>query len=146
VWQKERVVVTREMIAFTDPGDEDIIDRIFLSEVDRVQDMAKFNQGVEAATFSSVIMIATAQAGFNNGRTYYIQAETEEDCTEIATKISHLVTIATRKAEAENIFAQFRMFCRQVFHSPYFQAASALLIIAVSQPRATSRANHPMCN
>ena len=123
------------MIAFMNPGNEDIIDRIFLSEIDLVQDMAKFNRGVDAASFSFVIMITTSYSGFNGGRTYYLQAESNEDCTELASQISQLARIATKKAEAHNTIGKIRMHCRKVYDSPYFQGASALLILAVSSTR-----------
>ena len=137
VWQKGRVVVTREMMAFLNPGDDEIIDRILLYEIESIQDMAKFNVGVDAASFAFAIIITTLQKGRNNGRTYYLQAESREDCAQLVSQLSRLSKAAAKRAETSHLFAKIRVASRTAYHSPYFQEGTALLILAVSDsPRA----------
>ena len=131
-WQKRRVVVTREMIAFVNPGENAIVDRIYLKDVELAHDMSKFNSGVDGAKFVDAIMITTLPEGYNGGRTYYFQADSKQDCIDLTYRLAKLSRSAARRAEASTVIAKIRLWCRVVFHSPAFQGTSALLILAVS--------------
>ena len=119
-------------MAFLNPGDDEIIDRILLYEIESIQDMAKFNVGVDAASFAFAIIITTLQKGRNNGRTYYLQAESREDCAQLVSQLSRLSKAAAKRAETSHLFAKIRVASRTAYHSPYFQEGTALLILAVS--------------
>ena len=108
------------------------MDEIPLKEVDLVQDMSKYNVGVDAASFASAIVITTSHEGRNAGRTYYLQAESREDCTILVARLTRLSKAAAQRAKATSLLGKIRVISRIVYESPYFQGSSALLILAVS--------------
>ena len=124
-------MVTKENIAFYNPGDDVIVDQILLNEVELIQDMSKYNVGVDAASFASAIVITTSQHGHNAGRTYYLQAESREDCTLLVARLTRLSRAAARREKATSLVGKIRIASRIVYESPYFQGSTALMILVV---------------
>ena len=139
VWQKRRVVVTSELIAFAIPGEDSVVDKIFLKEVDLVKNMSRFNSGVDGVKFQNAIMITTLPDGYNGGRTYYLQDETREGCASLESLISRLARAASARAEATTGLAKIRQYSRHIFNSRLFQWSSAFLILAVRAPCPAAR-------
>ena len=96
--------------------------------------MSKFNAGVDGARFAEAIMIKTSIDGHNGGRTYYIQADSKNDCEQLESTISRLAKIAARRAKSTSSFAKLRLLARDIFESSSLQGASAFLILAVRWP------------
>lgn len=131
MWQQSRVMISKDMIAFSNPGDDTILDQIFLKEVELCQDMSKFNVGVDGAKFAEAILIKTSLFGHNSGRTYYLQAVSKEDCTLLESQICRLARAAKRRERSVSTLSMIRLLARDVFESRNFQGFTAFLILAV---------------
>ncbi len=108
-----------------------MIDTIPLAEVEVVKDMSSLDEEVDRTKFANALMIATSPEGHNSGRTYYLQASSEEHCKRLVRDFASLASDAVRRAEANTRFAESQYFVRNVFQSNPFQLVSACLILGV---------------
>ena len=76
-------------------------------------------------------MINTIAEGYNSGRTYYLQANSKEQCQEMVKLIKVLVKRACEMASAQTQFSRVQLRARKVYKSHLFQSSSATLILAV---------------
>jgi hypothetical protein len=124
-------VVTDDIVGFAKEGDDMMIDSIPLNEVETVQEMSKFKTSVDKAKFSNAFMITTIPEGSNDGRTYYLQADSEDQCSELATRIAGMGRRAARRAETKSRIHKIQYLARSIYASEQFQFGCALLILAV---------------
>jgi hypothetical protein len=133
VWQKRRFVVTKEYIAFAHVGEERILDKIPLIEIEGAEETSRYKGTQIDAQFSNVVILSTEAAGYNGGRTYHIQADSKEDCAQLAAQLSSLAKSAARNAVVASAhLGNLRHSSRRLFEAPYFQGFFALLTLAVS--------------
>ena len=130
-WQTRRVVVTKEMIGFARVGENILIDTIPLAEVEFIRDMHSIDEEIDKAKFLNALMITTIPEVHNSGRTYYLQASSDEHCKRIVSDWIKLASKARLNAEANTKCAESQQFFRKIFDSSIFQLVSASLIIAV---------------
>jgi hypothetical protein len=131
-WQIRRIVITKEIIGFARVGENILIDTVPLAEVESIRDMHSIDEDVDSAKFLNALMITTIPEGYNSGRTYYLQASSEEHCKRLVTEWLRLATRARFAAEANTKCAESQYVFRKIFDSNSFQLISACLIIAVS--------------
>ena len=132
-WQKRRFVVTKEYIAFAQVGEERILDKIPLREIEDAEESSRCKAAHIDAQFANVVILSTAAAGYNGGRSYHLQADSKEDCAQLAAQLSSLAKSAARNApEASAQFGNLRRSSRRSFEAPYFRGFFALLTLAVS--------------
>jgi hypothetical protein len=86
--------------------------------------------------FRNAVQINTIMDGYNSGRAYYLQAETEEDCRELATTLAVMSKDAKKRAEDKTRFQILQCKVLKFYDSTPFQCLVAFLIVAVrSFPR-----------
>ena len=116
-----------------------MVDSIPLKEVESVQEMSKSKSSVDKAKFSNAFMITTIPEGNNDGRTYYLQANDEDECTRLAMLVTRMAQRAYRKAHSRSQIKAVQFFTRTIWESQPFQLASAVLILAVGYPSVLSQ-------
>ena len=79
----------------------------------------------------NIFQIRTMQDGFNSGRTYYLKAESKDDCDKISSELKSKAVVARRRAEGTSRFLKSQSMVAEVYLSTPFQLCSALLILAV---------------
>ena len=77
-------------------------------------------------------MINTIAEGHNSGRTYYLQASSKGNCTEMVRLLKALSKKERERAAAQTRFAKVQLRARKLFSSYWFQLSSATLIVAAS--------------
>ena len=117
-WKPRRLVITKNIIAFSLTDDTTMIDQIPLHEVQAVQDMdpnfdkeikdTKQKQNIkngkinmhdmeESIQFANSIQISTKHDGFNSGRAYCLRSDSESQSRELANTISRLANAAKER-------------------------------------------------
>ena len=124
--------MTEDIISFAQEDGDTMIDCIPLKEVESIQDMSKFKSSVDKAKFSNAFMITTSSEGSNEGRIYYLQAATEEECASLTSTLSEMAARAYKKAQTESRFRKIQFASKQIYISKHFQLSIAFLILAVS--------------
>ena len=124
-------MVTDDIIGIAKEGDDVMIDCIPLKEVETVQEMSKFKTSVDRAKFSNAFMITTIPDGSNDGRTYYLQVDSEEHCSELAARIAEMGRRAARRAQTKSRIHKVQYLARSIYSSEQFQIGCALLILMV---------------
>ncbi len=79
----------------------------------------------------NIVQISTLEQGFNSGRTYYLKAESKEECDSISAELGCKACSARRKAEGKSRFIRSQDSVRKFYSSKPFQILSAVLIITV---------------
>jgi hypothetical protein len=82
--------------------------------------------------FVNAFQIATISDGYNSGRSYYLQADSGEVKQQIISQLKMLAKNAKKKAEVKSSFRKTQDRVRSVYVARPFQAATALLIVAVN--------------
>jgi hypothetical protein len=131
IWQYRRIIVTEDIISFSHEDTDIVIDCILLKEVESVQDMSIFKSSVDKAKFHNAFMITTTQDGSNEGRIYYLQAETEDECASLSTTLEEMAARARKKAQTESRFRKIQFTANHIYSSRYFRHSTAILILAV---------------
>ncbi len=136
VWQKKRLILTKDLIAIgrIDDESETMLDAIPLEDVDSVREMlarddAQLDKG--SGNYLNAFMINTVPDGHNSGRTYYVQTSTSESYTTLTQKLQVNSKRARKRAEFNTRFSKSQYRLRKIFNSGAFQFLSALLIILV---------------
>ncbi len=137
VWQKKRVVVTKEMIAIGQVNDdsETLLDEIPFVDVDSVHDMVGLDEELETNNSNSsnlhAFMVTTVPDGHNSGRTYYFQTSSADSFSELTRHLLLNAKEARKRASYNTRFAKSQYNMRKLYNSWIFQHFSALLIVMV---------------
>ncbi len=137
VWQKKRLILTKDLIAIgrMDDDSETLLDAIPLADVDSVREMLAMDDAQlekENGNYLNAFMITTVPDGHNSGRTYYIQTSTSEAYTMLTRRLQANAKQAHKLAEFNTRFSKSQYRLRKIFQSAPFQFLSALLIVVVS--------------
>ena len=143
-WQERRVACTGKVIAFARVGESALLDAIPLFEVMSIEAMKSVEQrgeqqGHKTNNYESVIdfthafQIRTVKNGQNAGRKYILRGSSDEEVATIIGQLSELAKIAAEKEAAKSWREIWQLRIREVYMSSWFQAMSALLIVAVSE-------------
>jgi hypothetical protein len=89
--------------------------------------------------FRHALQLQTVEDGYNSGRTYYLQASSDERCKTICDSITRHARRARRAAEAQSRLRRAQSVVLAVYESTPFQSAIAVLILAVSGRRTRAR-------
>jgi hypothetical protein len=81
--------------------------------------------------FQYALQLKTIPDGFNSGRTYYLQAASDEQCYDVCESLSRLARRAREDDAATSCIRLAQERVAAVYESTPFQAAVALLIITV---------------
>ncbi len=95
--------------------------------------------------YRHALQIRTDTDGYNSGRTYYLQASSDEQCADLVGQLTKQVKVARKKALARTRFQKSQETVRRVYESAPCQALVATLIVAVSPrrpPAAPSATSH----
>ena len=84
--------------------------------------------------FQNSIIIHTIPGGYNSGRTYYLKANSELECSKILADLSVNSIAAKKRAESKSNFAKLQRRVRRVYRSKIFEGISVSCIIMVSLP------------
>ncbi len=77
------------------------------------------------------MQIITVEEGFNSGRTYYLQASSEDECKDMTEVLKRMAKVARKRAEAKSKFRKIQEKVLKFYDSTPFQCGVAFLIIAV---------------
>jgi hypothetical protein len=135
-WQSRRVVITREVIAFAYTGDSNMLDYIPLSEIIGIENLQQDrNQKSSSVLFEKAVsvvnalQIQTAPEGYNSGRKYFLQTETESERDQLVHDLKRRVKRASK--ELISSFKRRQMYVKRIYNSNVVQSFAALLIFLV---------------
>ncbi len=136
MWQKKRVIVTKDKIAIGRPNadSETLLDEIPFADVSTVRDMlGTEGQGLDKDNghLMNAFMITTVPGGHNSGRTYYFQASSSDSYLQLTRHLLSNAKAARERAEFNTRFTKSQYNMRKIFNSGIFQSFSALLIVMV---------------
>ncbi len=134
------------MVLFAHLKEDKVIDKIPLTEITLVREM--IDAGDEGGSNDgNEFMIVTNADGYNSGRTYYLQAESNAVRRDVEQHISHNSKMAIERANAKTAFAQVQQQVRKVYASAIFQNAVAFLILTVRRPPSGPKpaSGRPLC-
>jgi hypothetical protein len=124
-----------EVIFFAHLKDDVVIDKIPMDEVELVREMTSAPNENNNSTDAQELMIETHPDGYNSGRIYYLQAESNAMCQKIIQKLKQYCAAARERANAQTAMAQAQQHVRKMYRSKIFQNLVAFLIIAVRQSK-----------
>ncbi len=142
-YEKRRVVITNDYIIFTEVDQQEIIDFIPIADIFSVDDLDGITSGSgvqenqnqaniasleTVASTLSAFQIRTVHMGYNCGRKYCLQAESDPQCEELITLLDKLAVAARRRKESKTAFQRSREAVLAIYVSTPFQMCSALLI------------------
>jgi hypothetical protein len=136
VWQKKRVIVTKDKIAIgrLDDDSETLLDEIPFADVITVREMVLMEEerlDKDNGHLTNAFMITTVTGGHNSGRTYYFQASTPDSYFQLTGQLLANAKAARKRAEFNTRFTKSQYNMRLMFNSRIFQYFSALLIVMV---------------
>ncbi len=139
VWQRKRLIVTKDLIAIgkIDDESETMLDAIPLVEVETVREMLARDDAPldkDNGNYLNALMITTISEGHNSGRTYYLQTSNSDSYAVLTRTLQANTKHAHKRAEFNTRFSKSQYRLRKIYHSAPFQFLSALLIILV-RPR-----------
>ncbi len=137
MWQKKRVIVTKETIAIGRANDdsETLLDEIPFVDVSTVRDMVGMEEerlDKDDGHLMNAFMVTTVPGGHNSGRTYYFQAASPDSYFQVTRHLLANAKAARKRAEFNTQFTKSQYNMRKMFNSRIFQYFSALLIVLVS--------------
>ena len=100
------------------------------------------HKGPAFATAANCFQIMTDQKGYNSGRKYCIQVDSEAERDEIITTLTPACKHAKKRMEARSRLQTIKVKLSRIIDSKPFQYFFAFLIVAVGL--ASSLANHPI--
>jgi hypothetical protein len=104
------------------------MDQIPLAEISLIREM-HFDEEHQESKQGNELMIETNPDGYNSGRTYYLQAESEDLCNNLVANLSKYATAALEKAQAQTTFALAQRRVDRFYRSSPFQILFAALIM-----------------
>ena len=159
-WQARNMVWTKRFIFFSRTGEKVTIDTVPLHEIlsltsdhrrKRLNSALSLSAGSERIMSSPKIrsshsslrnvlansplfQIKTIPDGFNSGRTYSLQCESEEQLHNIMDLLEKNIHDAKKRVEARSRLRKSQDKVRKVYTSMLFQCGVAVLIMAVRMP------------
>jgi hypothetical protein len=97
-------------------------------------DDAAASTSFATARHADIIKIVTKEDGYNAGRAYFLQVDTHSTRMQIVGLLNKYILQLRKKTEARSKFKQSQDSVKRVINSNAFQAASGLLIVAVTSP------------
>jgi hypothetical protein len=127
------------VIAFARLDEDVLLDAVPLSEVIGIDCMKEVDQDdvasksnfESAVNFTHAFQIRTKKDGFNAGRKYFIQANSDEELTQLVDEISKVAIIAAEREAARSKWEKIQLDVREFYNASWLQGAAAFLIIAV---------------
>jgi hypothetical protein len=143
------MVVGHDTIYFTLLGEDAIVDCIPLAEILLIKRMGgdigtdqsqhhKGDQQISSHLFNRSLRIDTSPEGYNSGRTYHIQLNSDAEFSQLAINLTNYMLDAKKRFEAKTGLEKSQAKVRRVFHSRIFQFTAAFFILAVSNKLLTS--------
>ncbi len=135
-WQLRRFVYTRDMIAFSQIGHDQVLDKIPLHEIIAVELVPRpVNDAAvtglasleTAVDFSRSFQIRTIPDGYNSGRKYFLQVESDSVCSDLVSTLQDLVRMAVLRSKSPGQRRQ--ELIKKIYNSNVFQSCAAVLII-----------------
>ena len=84
--------------------------------------------------FRNAVQINTILDGYNSGRAYYLQTNSEHECCELAATLLRMAKAAKKRAEDKTRFQILQGKVLKFYDSTPFQCVVAFLIVAVTPP------------
>jgi hypothetical protein len=137
VWQKKRLIVTKDIIAIGQVNDdsETLLDEIPFVDVVSVHDMVGLDEELDTKDLNSsnlhAFLVTTVPDGHNSGRTYYFQTSSADSFSELTRHLLFNAKAARKRADYNTRFTKSQYAMKKLFNSWIFQYFSALLIIMV---------------
>ena len=136
VWQRRRVILTKESISFAFIKCIDELDRIPLSEIDYLkatdEGVPKTEREQDASDVQFVLQVATNPAGHNSGRSYYIRTPSKETYDEFLRLLTKYTKTARERAQASTFVQRAQLTVRKLYLSVICQSLVAVIIFGVS--------------
>ena len=138
VWQKRRVVITKDVIALAFEGKEDEVDRIPLEQVEFIKEFSDNMEGEASEEETAedrlwyIMQIATIPGGYNAGRSYYLRSNSKFMFDNMITLVSKLTVQAKERADKSSYFWRLQKKVAVFYTHDIFQALVSLLIAGVS--------------
>ena len=113
-----------------------MLDFIPLREIVGIENLEQDSQKSSKILFEKVVsvnnalQIQTIPDGYNSGRKYFLQAESETERNQLASKLKRLVKIAS--TELVPPYERRKLLVKGIYNSNFVQGFAALLIILVS--------------
>jgi hypothetical protein len=137
-WQSRRVLYTRDVIAFARLDEDVLLDAIPLAEVTGIDSMQEVDQNdisknnFEAAVdFTHAFQIRTKRDGYNAGRKYFVQANSDQELAQLVAEISRVAKVAAEREAARSKWERMQKKVQKIYNHSWFQGVAAFLIIAV---------------
>jgi hypothetical protein len=131
-------VYTKDVIAFARLDEDVLLDAVPLAEVTGIDTMQDVDQNdisknnfESAVDFTNAFQIRTKKDGFNAGRKYFIQANSEEELTQLVAEITHVAKVAVEREAARSKWERMQTRVQIFYNNSWFQGIAAFLIIAV---------------
>ncbi len=134
-WHSRRVVITKEILAFAYIGDCNMLDYIPLREIAGVEHLEQDSEKSSKILFDKVVSVSNALQiqtipdGYNSGRKYFLQTETEIERDQLASNLTRLVKIASTDLVSPH--ERRKILVKGIYNSNLVQGIAALLIILV---------------
>ena len=93
---------------------------------------AESSVGEEGTETLHALQIATTSEGHNSGRSYYLQASSQEELGRLKFQLQVNAKAARKRAQARTVFRHWQYRVRKIYESPIFQALVALFITGVN--------------
>jgi hypothetical protein len=123
------------MLAFAYVGDYNLLDYIPLCEIMGIESLEQnhFNSSKrlfeQDVRIDHALSIQTIPAGYNSGRKYVLQAESETARNKLVVDIKRLVQLATTNTVSD--FKRRQLFVKRYYNSNAVQSIASLLIALV---------------
>mmetsp|Transcript_52869 Transcript_52869/g.139184 ORF Transcript_52869/g.139184 Transcript_52869/m.139184 type:complete len:307 (+) Transcript_52869:92-1012(+) len=154
-WQPRRFIMTRDALHFAFSRDDNEIDHIPLAEITNSGIMKDAEHGGTRASFSGprrnsvslashglyTIHIATENDGYNSGRVYYLQAESNEINDRLLLAIQENSKAARKRKASRNIWQRAQRRLNEWFNSTPVQAF-VIAVISLVRNHVYSRSNN----
>ncbi len=129
------MVITKEVLAFAYSGDSNMLDYIPLSDIIGIANLQQDIQQSSSALFEkavsvdNVLQIQTTPEGYNSGRKYLLQTETEAERDKLVHDLKRRVKRASK--EVISSFKRKQLYVKRIYNSNVVQSFAALLIFLV---------------
>jgi hypothetical protein len=137
-WQSRRVVYSRDVIAFARLDEDVLLDAIPLAEVIGIDSMQEVDQNdisknnFEASVdFTHAFQIRTKRDGYNAGRKYFVQANSDQELAQLVAEISRVAKVAAEREAERSKWERMQKKVQKIYNHSWFQGVAAFLIIAV---------------
>jgi hypothetical protein len=131
--------LTKDVIAFSRVGEDVLLDAVPLAEVigiDPLQTADTSDESINnfetSVDFSNAFQIRTKKNGFNAGRKYIVQSNSDSMMNELITEMSEIIRVISEKLATKTKWGKVQKRVRRIYDSSLFQGSAAFLIVAVN--------------